>query len=248
MDETETRARKILDHLGLTGVLFEPDGNIPPDFSAGDEIAIEVRRLNQNYVDSHGYAGLETVSIPIWNRLETLFATYGPSKSDYSWLVSHTFSRPLPRWNTIKRRIKAVLDEIFQNEDFDGGNISVSENLELDFAKAELDGGQYFENAMQSDRDSGGWVLHKFEKNIKLALQEKSIKVKKYRDRYPEWWLLLEDHVMYGLKGRDIELFQSTEIDLGIFDRLLIYAPTLGSSVWEYAPSQGRFAKVNRDN
>ena len=37
-----------LSHQGYENILFEPDGNLPPDILVDNKIAIEVRRLNQN--------------------------------------------------------------------------------------------------------------------------------------------------------------------------------------------------------
>jgi len=34
-------------------------GNLPPDFVVGDDVAVEVRRLNQNHETGEAYGGLE---------------------------------------------------------------------------------------------------------------------------------------------------------------------------------------------
>ena len=67
MDESERIVEKYLLALELGTVVFEPDGNIPPDFSVGGRIGVEVRRLNQNYQNSNGRSqGLEELAIPLW--------------------------------------------------------------------------------------------------------------------------------------------------------------------------------------
>jgi len=48
MDSSETLAKEYLRFLGYTDIIYEPDGNIPPDFLVNGRIAVEVRRLNQN--------------------------------------------------------------------------------------------------------------------------------------------------------------------------------------------------------
>ena len=66
MDATEKLVAKHLKHRGYANVVYEPDGNIPPDFLVDGTIAIEVRRLNQNHFDGPDAKGLEEVAIPLW--------------------------------------------------------------------------------------------------------------------------------------------------------------------------------------
>jgi hypothetical protein len=39
MDATEALAARYLESLGLGPVVYEPDGNVPPDFLLGDRVA-----------------------------------------------------------------------------------------------------------------------------------------------------------------------------------------------------------------
>ncbi|MEZ4719401.1 MAG: hypothetical protein R2851_25450 [Caldilineaceae bacterium] len=56
MDDSERKAYEdTFAAQGFENVVYEPDGNIPPDFLVDERIAIEVRRLNQNFVDPEGY-------------------------------------------------------------------------------------------------------------------------------------------------------------------------------------------------
>lgn len=49
-----------------------------------------------------------------------------------------------------------------------------------------------------SDYDTGGWVIPELEKNLGICIAEKSRKIAPYRSKYPEWWLVLVDHMMGG--------------------------------------------------
>jgi hypothetical protein len=71
VDASEVLADAYLRHCGYTDVKYEPDGNIPPDFLVNGRIAIEVRRLNQNYVAPEGNKGLEEVRIPLFLGYES---------------------------------------------------------------------------------------------------------------------------------------------------------------------------------
>jgi hypothetical protein len=55
MKSEERIAENYLTSLGFENVVFEPDGNIPPDFFVDDRIAVEVRRLNQHFFEGNIY-------------------------------------------------------------------------------------------------------------------------------------------------------------------------------------------------
>ena len=59
MAPSEALARTYLESLLLGAMVYEPDGPIPLDFNLGD-VAIEMRRLDQNREASGGYESLES--------------------------------------------------------------------------------------------------------------------------------------------------------------------------------------------
>ena len=48
-----------LKSLGFSELVYEPKGNVTPDFLLNGKIAIEVRRLNQHYLRNGVYEPLE---------------------------------------------------------------------------------------------------------------------------------------------------------------------------------------------
>jgi hypothetical protein len=68
-----------------------------------------------------------------------------------------------------------------------------------------------------SDHDSGGWIIPELEKNIRICAREKTEKIAGVRARYPEWWLILVDHIGYGQ-----EEHLSVEHD---WDRVVLISP-----------------------
>lgn len=50
-----------------------------------------------------------------------------------------------------------------------------------------------------SDFNAGGYTLVEIAKNLKLCIEEKERKVAPYRSKYPEWRLVLPDHIGYSL-------------------------------------------------
>ena len=52
------------------------------------------------------------------------------------------------------------------------------------------------------DWDSGGWMLSELERNLRLCIDEKTKKRNKNANQYyPKWWLILSDHIGYGLNS-----------------------------------------------
>ena len=61
MDHSEKVVFQYLKSRGFINIVYEPDGNIPPDFTIDGRNAVEVRRLNENEKTTTGHRGLEEV-------------------------------------------------------------------------------------------------------------------------------------------------------------------------------------------
>jgi hypothetical protein len=108
MDDSEKVANDYLLNLGLGAVVYEPDGNTPPDFLVNG-IAVEVRRLNQNEIIESGHRGFEVTRIPLDARVRKLLASFGPAQSGASWFVCYDFGRPLPDWKELRSALREYL-------------------------------------------------------------------------------------------------------------------------------------------
>src|SRR3990167_3153303 len=95
MNQEEKTAEKYLVGLSRGVVKFEPDGNIPPDFSLASTIGIEVRRLNQNYFDGNRAEGLEERSIPLEQIFKRVLNSFDKKFNEHSYWVSIIYQRPL---------------------------------------------------------------------------------------------------------------------------------------------------------
>lgn len=204
MDDSERLADQYLRSLGLGKVDFEPDGNVPPDFCVDARIAVEVRRLNQSITSPEGDTrGLEEVSIPLWKNITRLLPTLGPSVAGESWLVSLDFQRPLESWKSLECKVRRELSSFMTGPQRQPTTIIVSKNLSLDIFHAGSGHEDFFAFAGSCDDDSGGWLLHEFEKNLRFCIAEKERKIAPHRSKYDEWWLVLADHVGLGLDDED---------------------------------------------
>ena len=95
MDRPEERV--VYEHLLFRGhldVVYEPGGNTPPGFLVDGQIAVEVRRLNQNDFSVTPHVGLEESEIPMTMHLVQLLASYGTS--NVTRFIGFDFRRSLP--------------------------------------------------------------------------------------------------------------------------------------------------------
>ena len=210
MDESERVAQQYLLALDQGAVVFEPDGEVPPDFSLGGRIGVEVRRLNQNYQRSSGRSeGLEEEAIPLWQSLKKRLQTLGPSIDGETWIVCMDFKRPLGSRKSLLRKIEQNLLAFKSNAIRSRTTVQVTENFELELLRASKDHGKFFLLGSSSDSDSGGWVMGEVEKNLRLCIAEKERKIETFRDKYSEWWLVLADHIDYSMDLEDREVFRA---------------------------------------
>jgi len=135
MDESEKLAKKYLLHRGFKDeeIVYEPNGrDTIPDFLVDKEVAVEVRRLNQNQLEPNGKKrGLEEDAIPLQRKMHKLLRSLGPPTSTGSWFVSYSFRRPLEGWRDIKSVLKR---ELVQFRDFRSPgptSIKISKSLSL---------------------------------------------------------------------------------------------------------------------
>lgn len=209
MDATEKLVEDHLYHRGYTDVVYEPDGNVPPDLLVNGTIAIEVRRLNQNHSDGVATMGLEEVAIPLWHKVKALLTSMGPPTEGESWFVHFRFTRPVEQWKTLEPKLRAGLIA-FSRESMKSRTVAAEgQGFELEvFCRTSKPHVSMFVMAGCSDQESGGWLLSEMESNINYCASEKSRKIQKVRSKYTQWWLALVDHIGFGLDDFDREMFR----------------------------------------
>lgn len=209
MDTSEELVKKYLVHLGFTSIEYEPDGNIPPDFLLAGRIAIEVRRLNQNELTRSGFRGLEETTIPLQMRMKNILASFGPAKSGITWFVHYTLKRPLPPWEAFESALRRYLEAFREDQRSDKRtSATISDSIGLDVTRASDPHPMFFVLGGYSDRRSGGWVIGETQKNLRLCIEEKTLKIARVRHKYPEWWLILVDRIGYGVDDCDRNLYR----------------------------------------
>jgi len=214
MDRSERIVSEYFSHRGFRDVVYEPDGNVPPDFLLNGLIAVEVRRLNQNEDTPEGPRGLEEAAIPLQARISRMLGTLGSGSSGESWYVVYSFRRPLPSWDELANALRVELTAFRDNAEHQPTSRTIATGFRVRLFRAGRPYPDFFVFGGYTDGDSGGFVLSELDRNIRICIAEKTKKISRVRERYPHWWLVLVDHVGYGLSGSDREqLRQLVQLD-----------------------------------
>lgn len=236
MDESESIAGKHLASLGFEQIVYQPDGNVSPDFVVDGRIAVEVRRLNENEVAESGkLVGLETLPIATTRRLQRLFRELGPAPSGTSWFAFFNLVRPVPRWKVVEPYLRRQLESFRDNECLQKlGVMKIAKGFEIEIIhKASNPHSTCFVLGGGSDRDTGGFVFSDTQWNLRLCVEEKMRKISSVRHKYAEWWLIFVDRIGFGVADCDRELYhQHLDIDHDL-DRVLLLSPDDPTRVFE---------------
>jgi len=199
MDRSEALAERYFRSIGFMAVVFRPDGHGPPDFLLQGEIAVEVRRLNQNFDSGKEVRGLEEVEAPLLQRMQRLMASFGPSIAGESWFVSYSFGRPVEPWPTLEPKLRSAMERVIGDPDPSNRCIYSSPSFTLDAGRASNPHPTLFLLGGYSDHQAGGFVIAEMLKNIEHCLAEKSLKRANAKSAYDRWWLLLVDTTGFGI-------------------------------------------------
>lgn len=213
-------------HQTQTGkIVYEPDGNIPPDFSIDARIGVEVRRLNQNSIIGGAPEDLDQLAIPLYSAINEVLRSFDPQYRGQSFLVGYDFERPIEPIHETKRILQDYLTRFLENNIPVPVENYVSDNLRIRIHSRLNHIGETFRIAGNMDNDWGGGVIEKYLSNVNLCLSEKSKKIKPYKSKYQEWWLALVDRTYLYPDGADLKVIKQNIIDLGTFTRLCIINP-----------------------
>ena len=242
MDASEQLVDRYLRSLSFNTVIYEPDGNVPPDFLADGRVAVEVRRLNQNHKEHGCTKGLEEVSIPIWQRMSKFLPTIGPTPSNETWFVAFNFHRPLEKWSRLEPKIRMELRRFLSSSSRQPTSIPITDNFSLDVFPASEFHGSAFILGAANDNDSGGFVLSEVHKNLYFCSQEKEQKILPYRAKYAEWWLVLPDHIGLGVDQEDILDYKKLLVFPHSWNKIVLLDPRNHARAFELCPLHGEDA------
>lgn len=225
----EIKVEEYLKSKGYKDIVFEPDGNITPDFLIEASIAIEVRRLNKHIEskESGKLEPLEDLEYKLIPKITTLLDKYVDVSHNNSAYVLVDYSRPLKPSKQLIIKIKEFLDEHLSHLN-DIGNefdIRLNNNLHITIRPTNRKYNSAYVLGVQADDDSGGMVVSDVYENLKLVIKEKEQKVKPHYSKYSTWWLILVDQIGFGLDDYDIVQLKRLEITSNIFNRIVLLNP-----------------------
>ena len=233
MNREEQIAETYLRSLGFMSIVFEPDGNIPPDFSLDGSIATEVRRLNQHSLREGQARGLEETRIPLFALLESCMSEFDKLYDGRSYWVSVRFRRPVGKSKSNKKAIVKALIDFLNNPPQLPSNIRVTQSIYLHIYPSQTVDGRVFRFAGGTDRDSGGWVLSEFEKNFKHCVEEKTQKIKAHKDKYASWWLVLVDHIAHVFEDNEKDEVKATVSTNSSWEKVIVLDSLSGKKILE---------------
>ena len=176
-------------------VVYEPDGNIPPDFSVNGNIGVEVRRLNQQHRENGHTKGLEEQGIPLKKAVEAEISPYPKDPNGNNYWLTLRYQRDIGKISVIRKNVKLAIGAFQAQSERIPFSYKLSENAKIEFVARANNLSRKYKIAIESDEDSGGWVVDMYVQDTTHCINEKEQKIKPYAANYSEWWLLLIDHI-----------------------------------------------------
>ncbi|MGZ0020452.1 hypothetical protein [Nitrosomonas sp. wSCUT-2] len=221
MNEDEKVAEEYLKRHH-DNVIFEPDGNIPPDFLIENSIGVEVRRLNQQYYTQNGNArGLSETARPFRDRVEKVLLSYVVEADGASFWVGLRYKRVNGELDISERMIKKAIDAFQKRKEILPYEYQIGDNVLLEFIARGSEKNHKYELGIESDLDRGGWVIEKCSDAIKHCIKEKELKIKPYFSKYDYWWLLLVDHMCFMKSEDRVDIVKNITKPL-CFERIIV--------------------------
>lgn len=205
-------------------VIFEPNGNIPPDFLVDTSFAIEVRRLNQQFFSKGKSEGLETLSHQLFSAFKEVLVSFDTMYSGKSYWVYLRYKRPCK--TSIKETKKLMRNSLLRFINLENvtfpHNIRINKRIFLEVCESLPIEGRIFRPGGRADHDAGGFVVSTYIENISHCIHEKSEKIKNVKIKHKFWQLFLVDHLNLGLDGNEIVEVKNLINNLEKFDKLVL--------------------------
>lgn len=205
-------------------VIPMPKHRDPPDILVNLNIAVEVRRLNQQFFEDRIPVGLENLSISLERALEEVLKSFDDLYRGKSYWVSIEYQRPLKsNIRKSKKEMRLALQN-FLNLDAPNFPLKTSVNPEITLMlyNSNVGNGKLFRRALSNDNDAGGWVIGVYTDNIRYCINEKSLKISERLEDYSEWWLYLVDYIGLGLDQQDFVEVTKKIRSIGNFNKVVV--------------------------
>lgn len=204
MKKEEKSAQIFLKNYFKKEPIYEPiQKSSPPDFCI-DNIAFEVRRLNQNYVYENGnIEGLEQLTYAlgkVYNELKQV--PFLPKRGSFWWKIKYARPLPVKVHKIVKDLIKQVCNYYSSNELIACKNFA-SYGVTIELTPTGKLYKEAFLSTIEIDNDSDGLIRDLYRDNIQIALKDKIEKTKNIKDKFAYWVLVLVDAITPGIAWVD---------------------------------------------
>jgi hypothetical protein len=224
MKSEEKIANEYLRSEGYNSVIYEPDGKVPPDFLIDGNIAVEVRRLNENYFSGDKLIGHYEEYVRLWDILNHFLLSYTNESLESSYWLSFGYERPIPSSSQLKKNLKIQLDRFIQKPD-PTIKIQVTPSFFIWLYLKESEEKNEIIVASAHNGNGGGSVTQIYISNINYCFKEKSIKIEKFKNNYPQWWLVLVDTMFYRMISNSKDKLKDNIVLPNEWEKLIILDP-----------------------
>ena len=234
MNREEQLAKGYLELLEPDSLVFEPDGNITPDFLLNGDVAVEVTRLNEHIEVQGKLKRLDDDSPGIIAFLKNIIKSHNSKFSDANFYVVISIKQPFGDRKKVKKKLINLLDSFESKEDvIIQKDYKISDSLSISFLRGSLKSSvPTFSLGIISEHDSGGWVFENVSKNLLHCVNTKSIKVEPHLSKYREWWLVLIDMVAFGDYDDMLDELKAS-VDKNKFNKIIVLGGLDGQFVFE---------------
>ncbi|WP_088210561.1 hypothetical protein [Shewanella sp. Shew256] len=206
-------------------VIYEPDGNIPPDILLDGRIAVEVTRLNKLICINGQYRRIDDDASSIIGVLKKSINSSNDSLPP-RYRVSAHVRRPFGNARKLSRNVSNALANaekrlLSGSKEFVREYVPNTNGMSLFVRKSPLQHSEGFLLTGVSDLDAAYHDASTILESVRYCISEKESKVKNYLERYPEWWLVLSDTITYGGVSEYIEYIKEN-LSKSCFSRIVI--------------------------
>jgi hypothetical protein len=227
LDAGESRAKKFLEFIRPNEeIIHLGKKNQPPDFALSN-VAVEVTRLLKLHHDGSQLDKLTKLKAPLLINFHSFISKYDLSgKSNCSYLVYYIFRRPLKiDRESINRKLQCKLDKFFLMPLSENICLNIDDNLTIRLYKDDLTYPPQLIEAGYSDLDDSGFFIKDMAESMNYCMAEKTNKVKDLYKEYPEWWLVLINHLPFAVDGTEFIQIQKYISPKGIWSRIFVVDP-----------------------
>ena len=221
MNYDETIVRDFLFTIGYQNIKYEPDGQVPPDFLLNNEIAIEVRRLNQHYTKEAIPEPLEKLEYSLIPKIISIIDNFKSSNFNVTKAVIIRFHRPIVNKKEIIDKFKKLIEVEYSGND-EEKRFQLSNNFSIRFTPLKKKYDTPFILGTINDLDRACLVVAEMYKNLNIVVAEKQQKILPHHKKYKIWWLAVVDKIGYNYESSDIQQMHELPKIKNIFDKILI--------------------------